>query len=63
VWGTYLHGVFDQPGFRRRWLNRVRLRKRLPPLAVEVSQMVSSRLEGSLDRWADHLERHLDVNR
>ena len=63
VWGTYLHGVFDQPGFRRLWLNRVRLRKPLPPLAVEVSQAVSSRLELSMDRWADHLETHLDVNR
>ena len=28
VWGTYVHGVFDRPEFRRAWLNRVRGRKK-----------------------------------
>jgi adenosylcobyric acid synthase len=27
VWGTYLHGLFDAPGFRRRTLNRLRERR------------------------------------
>ncbi len=27
VWGTYIHGVFDEPGLRRTWLNRARERK------------------------------------
>jgi adenosylcobyric acid synthase len=27
VWGTYLHGLFDTPGFRRRTLNRLRERR------------------------------------
>jgi adenosylcobyric acid synthase len=61
VWGTYIHGVFDQPGFRRQWLNRVRARKQLPALAVEVSRAVSSRLDQALDRWADHVAAHLHV--
>lgn len=59
VWGTYIHGVFDQPGFRRAWLNRVRVRKKLSPLKVETSQAVSARVAHALDRWADHLELHL----
>jgi len=62
VWGTYIHGVFDQPGFRRQWLNRVRGRKGLPPLDTKISEEVSHRLMRALDRWADHLETHLDVN-
>ena len=61
VWGTYIHGVFDQSGFRRAWLNRVRIRKNLQPLAVEVSRTVSARLSHALDRWADHVEKHLTM--
>lgn len=61
VWGTYIHGVFDRPQFRRAWLNRVRARKGLPPLEIEVSLGVSSRLEEALDRWADHVAAHLNL--
>jgi len=60
VWGTYIHGVFDQPGFRRSWLNAIRRRKGWETLDHEVSVAVSSRLDGELDRWADHVGRHLD---
>ena len=62
VWGTYIHGVFDQPVFRRQWLNRVRVRKGLAPLGLEISEKVSQRMSQALDRWANHLEAHLDVN-
>ena len=61
VWGTYIHGVFDQPGFRREWLNRVRIRKHLQARDVEVSRTVSARLSHALDRWADHVEQYCDV--
>jgi adenosylcobyric acid synthase len=61
VWGTYIHGVFDQPEFRRQWLNRVRVRKKLHPLDAETSQSVSARLSQALDRWADHVEMHLTM--
>ena len=62
VWGTYIHGVFDQPGFRRSWLNRVRRRKGLEPLDAKVSEAVSTRLSNALDRWADHVHTHLNVD-
>ena len=62
VWGTYIHGVFDEPTFRRAWLNRARARKRLPRLDLEASRSVTSRLQGELDRWADHLSGHVDLS-
>ena len=62
VWGTYIHGVFDEPVFRRAWLNRARLRKGLPPLDIRVSQSITSRLRGELDRWADHLSSHANLS-
>ncbi len=61
VWGTYIHGVFDQPAFRRAWLNRVRVRKKLQPLAVQISQAVSDRLVHALDRWADHVSMYVNM--
>jgi len=59
TWGTYIHGVFDSPGFRRHWLNQIRRRKGLPPLPIAVSENVNQRLSSAMDKWSDHLERHL----
>jgi adenosylcobyric acid synthase len=61
VWGTYIHGLFDQPAFRRAWLNRVRLRKGLVALPVSVSEQVSRRRGAELDRWAAHMQKHLNL--
>jgi len=61
IWGTYVHGVFDLPGFRRAWINRIRARKSLSPLADAVSLDISQSLGSQLDAWADHLQLHLKV--
>jgi adenosylcobyric acid synthase len=61
VWGTYIHGVFDQPGFRRHWLNQLRQRKGLEPFPLAVSENTNRKLADAIDRWADHLERHLNL--
>ena len=63
VWGTYIHGVFDQPLFRRQWLNRVRHRKGLSPIEMEVSKAVSTKVAGALDRWADHVKEHVNLDK
>ena len=59
VWGTYIHGLFDQPAFRRAWLNRLRTRKGLSVADLGLSQGVNDKRRDALDRWADHVEEHL----
>ena len=60
VWGTYIHGVFDRPDFRRTWLNGIRRRKGWEAVGLDTSEVVSHRLDGELDRWADHVGRHVN---
>jgi len=55
VFGTYLHGIFDNHGFRTAFLNRIRREKGLP------TQSAESRVEDPFDLLAEHLERHLDI--
>jgi Cobyric acid synthase len=62
VWGTSIHGLFDQSGFRRGWLNRVRGRKGLPPISPGESELVTTQLHAELDRWADHLEQYVNTD-
>ena len=57
VFGTYLHGLFDSHGFRTAFLNRIRLEKGLPTLSGDC------RRDDPFDLLADHLERHLDMDR
>jgi len=59
IWGTSIHGLFDQSGFRRGWLNRVRGRKGLPPISPGESELVVTQLHAELDRWADHIEQYV----
>lgn len=61
VWGTYIHGVFDRPGFRRLWLNQIRERKGLTSAPATSSEKVTRRLSSAKDRWADHVQRHLNL--
>ena len=62
VWGTSIHGLFDQTEFRRDWLNRVRGRKGLPPISAHESQRVTTYLRGEIDRWADHVDRYVNMD-
>lgn len=57
VFGTYLHGIFDNHGFRTAFLNRIRREKGLPPLSADCKN------EDPCDLLAEHLERHLDLER
>jgi adenosylcobyric acid synthase len=60
VWGTYLHGVFDEDGFRRAFLDSLRINKGLSPLTTP---QTSFSLEPALERLAASLRQHLDMGR
>ena len=60
VAGTYLHGVFDNGPWRRRWLNRLRRRRGLPMLS-EHQPHHSQQRELLLDRLADAFEAHVNL--
>ena len=57
LFGTSVHGIFDQGPFRRWWLNRLRQQKGWPLLPE--TQHLS--LDARLDRLAGLVERHLDI--
>ena len=57
VFGTYLHGVFDNNSFRTVFLNRIRRQKGLPE-----QQQLAPALD-PFDELAAHMERYLDLER
>jgi adenosylcobyric acid synthase len=59
VWGTYIHGLFDNDRFRRNLLNSLRKKKGLAPL--EETTIYSELKEKAINRWADILRNSLDI--
>lgn len=62
VWGSYLHGLFDNHLWRRQWLNQLRRQKNwdpLPELDGHYSQQREQLLEHLADLWQPHLELSL----
>lgn len=57
VFGTYLHGIFDNHLFRTAFLNRIRYSK-----GLELQHRYIE-LDDPFDRLADHLVAHLDMDR
>ncbi len=58
--GTYLHGLFDLPGFRGDYLNRIRKAKGLKTKRPKQGRVTK---EYEYDRLAEHFEAHCDVER
>ncbi|WP_022658970.1 cobyric acid synthase [Desulfovibrio desulfuricans] len=56
VWGSYLHGLFDEDSFRHAFLRRLRREAGLPP-----AQETAYSLGPELDRLADAVEAALDM--
>ena len=59
AYGSYLHGVFDQPGFRNFILNKLRMKKGLP-LKNRASGI---NLDAEFEKLADLVEDNLDMKR
>ncbi len=60
IWGTYLHGIFDNGAWRRAWLNRLRQQRGLHSLPTGIANYREQR-EQMIDRLADAIEPHLDL--
>jgi adenosylcobyric acid synthase len=58
VFGTYLHGIFDNEHFRDTYLNGIRLEKGMPQL----SRSQKTKARDPFDQFAEHLEQNLDIN-
>jgi adenosylcobyric acid synthase len=57
IFGTYIHGLFDNDGFRRYFLNQVREKAGLGPLSVKTGK------DGLdvYDALADVFEENMDM--
>ncbi|MDX1978210.1 MAG: cobyric acid synthase [Pseudanabaenaceae cyanobacterium bins.68] len=62
IWGTYLHGIFDQSAWRRTWINTIRQGQGLPPLPLDLPDYSQQR-DLLFDQLAIALEQHLDLSR
>ena len=60
IWGTYLHGIFDDDNFRRWFIDRLRVRKGLEPLD-KVCAVYD--LEVAFDHLADVFRDTVDMKR
>jgi adenosylcobyric acid synthase len=59
VFGTYLHGIFDNENFREAYLNVIRTEKGMP----QRRKSPAAALIDPFDQFAEHLRQHLDVER
>lgn len=62
IFGTYLHGIFDNDVFRRSWLNYLRQRKGLPPLALDRGIRAREIKERDYNLLADTVRKSIKLN-
>jgi adenosylcobyric acid synthase len=60
IWGTYLHGVFDNGPWRRAWLNRLRQQRGLKSLPTGIANYREQR-DAMLNSLADTIEQYVDL--
>ncbi|KOR35262.1 cobalamin biosynthesis protein CobQ [Planktothricoides sp. SR001] len=60
VWGTYLHGIFDNSPWRRAWLNRLRYPRGLQTLPTGIPNYREQR-ETLFNNLADIIESNLNL--
>jgi adenosylcobyric acid synthase len=62
VFGTHWHGLFDNDDFRRQWLSHVAAAAGRDGFVVADGTNVAARRDAQLDRMADLLDAHLDID-
>jgi adenosylcobyric acid synthase len=60
IWGAYLHGIFDKDRFRRWFIDRLRVNKKLSPKGDEGT---SYNVDKSLDELADLIRSSVDIEK
>lgn len=63
IWGTYLHGIFENDAWRHWWIGRLRQRRNLPSYTIDGPGRAVYDLEPALDRLADVVRQGVDVGR
>ena len=58
VWGTYLHGIFDNDQFRREFLDELRIAKGLRP----ITKVTSYDLEPAFEKLASEVRSNIDLD-
>lgn len=58
IWGTYIHGIFDNDTFRRSILNKVRIKKNLSP----IDAINKYDIDHKIDDLARVLRKNLDID-
>jgi adenosylcobyric acid synthase len=60
IWGSYLHGIFDEDTFRRWFLDKLRTNKGITPLNTVCA---TYDLEPAFDRLADAVRSQVDMDK
>ena len=60
VWGTYVHGLFDDDAFRHALIDGLRGQCGLCP--ARVKSWITLERRRRIDRWADHLRQSLNLD-
>ncbi len=60
IWGTYLHGIFDNDEFRRHFIDRLRSAKGLEPVGKVVAVY---ELESAFDHLADVFRESVQMHK
>ncbi|MCK4983379.1 MAG: cobyric acid synthase [Victivallaceae bacterium] len=60
IWLTYLHGVFDEDKFRRKFIDMIRVERGMKPLE---KVQASYDIDDAMNRLADHVRTSVDMDK
>lgn len=63
IWGTYLHGIFDNDGFRIAFVNYLRKQKGLEPISELENYTFNHNKQVQYDLLAERVRANLDIGK